>query len=54
MRRLYPISAVIFLLLTGASRACNVPVFRYALERWAADHFEVVIFHRGPLGQAEP
>ena len=34
----------------GAScRACNVPVFRYALERWPADLYEVVVFHRGPL-----
>jgi len=29
--------------------ACNVPVFRYALERWATDDYEVVIFHRGEL-----
>jgi hypothetical protein len=29
--------------------ACSVPVFRYALERWASDTYEVVIFHRGEL-----
>jgi len=29
--------------------ACNVPVFRYALERWEADPYEVLVFHRGPL-----
>jgi len=37
----------------GASapeRTCNIPVFRYALERWAAAPYEVVAFHRGPLG----
>ncbi|MCX5685312.1 MAG: hypothetical protein NT049_16775 [Planctomycetota bacterium] len=37
------------------ARACNVPVFRYALERWAPAPYEVLIFHRGPLsaeGQA--
>jgi len=28
---------------------CDVPVFRYALERWPADAYEVIIFHRGPL-----
>ncbi len=28
-------------------RACNVPVFRYAMERWAADPYQVVIYHRG-------
>lgn len=29
--------------------ACSVPVFRYALERWPPDHFELVVFHRGEL-----
>ena len=29
--------------------ACSVPVFRYALERWQPDWYEVVVFHRGPL-----
>ncbi len=33
--------------------ACSVPVFRYALERWPADPFEVTIFHRGALTGAE-
>jgi hypothetical protein len=29
--------------------ACQVPVFRYALERWEPDAYEVVVFHRGKL-----
>ncbi|MFP4058123.1 MAG: hypothetical protein ACLF0G_14745 [Candidatus Brocadiia bacterium] len=29
--------------------ACSVPVYRYALERWPADYYEVVVAHRGPL-----
>lgn len=29
--------------------ACAIPVFRYALERWQSDLFEVDVFHRGPL-----
>jgi hypothetical protein len=36
-------------LLPSPARACNVPVFRYALERWAADPYEVLVYHRGPL-----
>lgn len=36
-------------LLTMAVSACNVPVFRYALERWEADAYALVVFHRGPL-----
>ena len=33
----------------GMAWACSVPVFRYALERWPADAYEVILFHRGPL-----
>jgi hypothetical protein len=49
--------------LAGAvAQACNVPVFRYALERWQPDPYRAVLFHRGPLtdqqqallGQLEP
>jgi len=29
--------------------ACTTPVFRYALERWPADYFPAVVFHRGKL-----
>jgi len=29
--------------------ACNVPVFRYALERWRPSSYEVLVFHRGAL-----
>jgi hypothetical protein len=30
---------------------CNIPVFRYALERWQAAPYDVVVFHRGPLNE---
>jgi hypothetical protein len=36
-------------LLCSTSRACSVPVFRYALENWRADPYVVTVFHRGPL-----
>lgn len=36
-------------LWTVAASACNVPVFRYALEYWAADAYELVLFYREPL-----
>ena len=36
-------------LWTLTATACNVPVFRYALERWEADPYEIVVFHREPL-----
>ena len=42
--------AVAGLAIVAASLwACSVPVFRYALERWLADPYQAVIFHRGPL-----
>jgi hypothetical protein len=31
------------------ARACNVPVFRYALERWVPEPYVAYVFHRGPL-----
>ena len=30
--------------------ACDVPVFRYALESFGSDPYRVLVFHRGPLG----
>jgi hypothetical protein len=37
------------MLMAGMARACPVPVFRYALERWEADTYQVVVFHRGEM-----
>ena len=31
--------------------ACNVPVFRYALQRWQPDPYEALVLHRGPLDE---
>ncbi|QDT97863.1 hypothetical protein [Gimesia aquarii] len=42
--------AVLSVLLTATVIwACSVPVFRYALERWPADKYSVVVFYRGSL-----
>ena len=44
---------ILFLALSAATAlACKVPVFRYALERWNADKYEVLIIHKGDLGSA--
>jgi hypothetical protein len=40
---------VVVPLCAPPARACSVPVFRYALERWPASPYEVVVMHRGPL-----
>ncbi len=39
--------------LSSSAHACNVPVFRYALERWPADLFDVVVLHRGELPESD-
>jgi len=49
----------VFLILISACLArpvsgCSVPVFRYALERWAPDAYEAVIIGRGPLADDDP
>ncbi len=44
---------VLFVLVPSSAFACSVPVFRYALERWAADYYDAVFIHRGPLSQDE-
>jgi hypothetical protein len=42
-----------FLACGGIACACNVPVFRYALERWHPDPYRVTLFHRGALTEAQ-
>jgi len=44
---------VIGLVPTSWVWACNVPVFRYALERWEPDAYSLLVFHRGPLSEAD-
>ena len=48
-RRTTSVAVLVTLLLSAAAVACNVPVFRFALERWQADVCEVVIFHDSGL-----
>ena len=33
--------------------ACQVPVFRYALARWSADKYELTVFSKGELTEAQ-
>ena len=54
-RRLPPVLLGLAILLGSMTIACacNVPVFRFALERWRADPFRAVVFHRGPLSDEQ-
>jgi len=39
-----------FLLVVAIpGRACDIPVFRYALDNWPADSYQILVFHRGDL-----
>ena len=37
--------------LAASAHACDVPVFRYALERWQSAPYRCFIFHQGPLSE---
>lgn len=43
----------VLLILLQPLQACSIPVFRYALERWPADLFEVAVFFDGQLSSAD-
>lgn len=34
--------------------ACDTPVFEYALNRWPADDYDIIVFHRGGSGANAP
>jgi hypothetical protein len=52
-RRTLWTATLCLILITGAAPACSIPVFRYALERWKPSAYEVLLFHRGRLTEAE-
>ena len=44
------LSAALLALVTSAAvQCCQVPVFRFALERWPADPFRLLVTSHGPL-----
>lgn len=47
------IAALIVLTSTSIVAACNIPVFRFALERWRADSCELIVFFEQPLSPAD-
>ncbi len=43
------IFCLLLLMVACVGKACQVPVFRFALERWEADPFHLYVLHREPL-----
>ncbi len=46
------LALAVFVAPAAGSGTCNIPVFRYALERWVSDPYEILLFHRG--GDVKP
>ena len=40
-------------LAVESAQGCDVPVFRYALERWRSDVYIATVFHRGELSERD-
>jgi hypothetical protein len=51
--RLASTALLVVALMPLSARACSVPVFRYALERWKPSPYQVTVFHRGALTDAQ-
>jgi len=43
---------LVLLMLAGSALACQVPVFRYALERWRADQYRILVLSEGELSES--
>ena len=53
MKRYLYLSFGLWMILSLPALACITPVFRYALENWPADLYEVTVIHNGPLSAQE-
>lgn len=51
--RLVAYCVFLIVMTTATAMACQVPVFRFALERWAADRYKLTVLHAGPMTDAE-
>ncbi len=50
MKKRYVLVPFILLTALYTAIACNVPVYRYALERWPSDPYALVVLHDADLG----
>jgi hypothetical protein len=52
-QRLFLAASAALLFLPAPAAGCSIPVFRYALERWQPSSYELIVYHRGTLKDAE-
>jgi len=43
----------LIILITESARACLIPVFRFGLETWPPNDYELIVFHRGPMSKED-
>jgi len=55
VRRFWLVPVALFVLHVASpfASACSIPVFRYALERWTPDPYQLVVIHREKLAAAD-
>ena len=44
--------ACVLTLAAAPGRACDIPVYRYALEHWNPDTYPVAVIRHGPMDSA--
>lgn len=44
---------LLFDCFASSASACNIPVFRYAFERWQSDDYEVIVYHDETAGDVD-
>ncbi len=49
MKRAVLVVCALIVAAAATAQACNIPVFRYALERWRPDVSEFIVYHAGEL-----
>ena len=47
------LTVCVLTLAAAPGRACDIPVYRYALEHWNPDSYPVAIIHHGPMDSAK-
>ncbi len=54
MKKILPVFVILLgLLFSSSAFPCNVPVFKYAFDRWETDNYRLLVLHNKPLSEEE-